>query len=207
MVFEVPYNGADQDTNSPATSLGSPRSELRGTLADGNEDNWQPLGTNILEGTCIVNATNLGSGKVIIGQVHGKTPYSVASVVVNYNYPNAQDVSVTFKDRADGNDGPDNDLPPQSDRNIPLATGVSLGAMIHYKVELVGTSTSLVLNATFNGGTTETRTMYQNGDLNWNDSTWLTSYFYFKAGCYFPKAPTNSSAKVTFSSLTATHTQ
>jgi hypothetical protein len=36
------------------------------------------------------------------------------------------------------------------------------------------------------------------------DATNVT--LYFKAGCYFPKAATNSgTAKVTFSSLTATH--
>ena len=45
MVFEAPWNGADQDTASPATKLGSPRSELRETLANGDQDNWQPLGT------------------------------------------------------------------------------------------------------------------------------------------------------------------
>ena len=147
MVFEVPYNGADQDTNSPP-ALGSPRSELRWTLANGNEDNWQPIGTNIIEGTCTVNATNLGSGKVIIGQIHEKTPTSVASIVVNYNYPNAQDVSVTLKDNANGTDNGDSGTDP--DRNIPLASGVPLGATIRYKVELVGTSNSLTLNATFN---------------------------------------------------------
>jgi hypothetical protein len=151
-----------------------------------------------------VNATNLGTNKVIIGQIHEKAPGDVPSIVVNYNYPSNKNVSVTVKDRADGTDGPDNDQPPQPDRNIILATGVPLGATIHYKVELVGTTNSLTLNAAFNNGTNQSRTMYQNGDPIWNDSTWVTSYFYFKAGCYFPHAPTNSSAKVTFSSLAAT---
>lgn len=203
MVFEVPYNGADQDLTSPSSNLGSPRSELRGTLVNGSEDNWQPLGTHILEATCTVDAVNLGSGKVIIGQIHEKTQTDVASIVVNYNYPNAQDVSVTVKDNADGTDNPLFD-PGNKDRNITLASGVPLRATIHYKVELIGTANSLTLTATFNNGTPQSRTMYQNGDPIWSDSTWLTSYFYFKAGCYFPHAPANSSAKVTFSSLKVT---
>ena len=40
MVFEAPWNGVHSSGGS------GPRSELRGTLADGNEDNWLPVGTD-----------------------------------------------------------------------------------------------------------------------------------------------------------------
>ena len=53
-----------------------------------------------------------------------------------------------LKDNANGTDNGDSGTDP--DRNIPLASGVPLGATIRYKVELVGTSNSLTLNATFN---------------------------------------------------------
>ena len=86
---------------------------------------------------------------------------------------------------------------------------MTLPATIHYKLELVGTAgTSLILNITYNNVPLPPVTMCQNGDPFWDDSTWLSAFFYYKAGCYYPhkdtEAPLAGTAKVTFSSLSAT---
>ncbi len=188
MVFEAPWNGAHTTTSSGA------RSELRGTLADGTKDNWLPLGTNTLEATCVVESAGTNNDrKVIIGQFHSETAAD-PPVVVSYNFPSNKNVTVTIKYSPTGS----------ADQNYPLATGVNLGDLINYKLKLARVGGSLTLSATVNGTSTNVNMTATPYDPNWTNYT-----FYFKAGCYYPTngpgSPAAGTAKVTFSSLTATH--
>jgi len=186
MVFEAPWNGAKTPTSS------GPRSELRGTLADGNEDNWTPLGTNTLEATFAVNeAGTNGTSKLIIGQIYCDST-STPTFAVNYNHPNLKDVSVTFKSTPSGG----------TDGNLILATNVNLLAPIHYKVQLLDDGTTVKIRGEVFGPNTEGQ---KEATLTSNPSNaWHSATFYFKAGCYYPNGPTSGTAKVTFSSLSAT---
>jgi Alginate lyase/Concanavalin A-like lectin/glucanases superfamily len=186
MVFEVPWNGARSSTNA------GPRSELRETSLDGSRYNWQPLGTNTLEATCVVESAGTNnSRKLIIGQIHSDIA-SDPPIAVNYNFPNSKDLSVTYKFN------PTN----SADDNLILATNVNVLEAIYYKVQLLndGTEIKLHAEASINGvpQTAKERTMVPY-------SAWTNATFYFKAGCYLPSSTTNNSAKVTFSSLTVRH--
>ena len=87
MVFEVPWNGARSSANA------GPRSELRETTPDGNRYNWQPLGTNTLDATCVVESAGTNnSRKLIIGQIHGENA-SDPPVAINYNFPALKSLS------------------------------------------------------------------------------------------------------------------
>jgi hypothetical protein len=194
MVFDAPWNGADTDTTG-----NSARSELRETLPNGADRNWLPLGTNILEATCAVNSAGTNNqAKVIIGQIHSDTA-SDPPVVISYNFPDPSrvgKVTVTVKDNPNG----------LTDRNFTLATNVSPNAPIDYKLELVGTTNSVVLRAVVNGTPAEV-TMYENGDPVRTNALWKSTPFYFKAGAYYPKATNSGTAKVTFSRLVITPQQ
>lgn len=189
MVFEAPWNGAVDGTG--------PRSELRGTKADGNEDNWTLAGTNTLEATCAVNiAGTNGANKVIIGQIYCKSA-NVPTFTVNYNFPQLKQVSVTYKFNPDGSGTP-------PDNNLTLATNVNLLDLIQYKVQLLDNGTTVKIHgeASVNGVPQPPPT---DVNLTLNPaSPWHTNTFYFKAGCYYPNNPTSGTAKVTFSSLTGT---
>jgi Alginate lyase/Concanavalin A-like lectin/glucanases superfamily len=191
MVFDAPWNGADTDTTG-----NSARSELRETKPDGSDRNWLPLGTNILEATCAVNSAGANNqAKVIIGQIHSDIA-SDPPVVISYNFPDPNrvgKVTVTVKDNPTGS----------ADRNFTLATNVSPNAPIDYKLELVGTTNSVVLRAMVNGAPIEV-TMYENGDPIRTNANWKATTFYFKAGAYYPKATNSGTAKVTFSRLVVT---
>jgi hypothetical protein len=198
MVFEAPWNGADQDTNSPATSLGSPRSELRETLANGDEHNWVPNsegGTHTLQGSCKVIS---GTNKVIIGQIHAKTPIptngsaAIPAVILSHNPSNGV-ITVTVKN---------NPYDKNADTSSDFAAPVPLGETINYTLQMVGAGTNVTLYTTVNNDLKTIPMTQSPYDQRWG-TTNVT--LYFKAGCYFPKAPTNGgTAKVTFSSLSAT---
>ena len=77
---------------------------------------------------------------------------------------------------------------------------MNLGDLINYKLELQRIGGSITLGATVNGASTNVNMTAPPYDPNWTNQT-----FYFKAGCYYSNNPTNSTAKVTFSSLSVTH--
>ncbi len=194
MDFEAPWNGADTDTSS-----NSPRSELRETLANGDQHNWAPNsegGTHTLQASCKVLG---GTNKVVIGQIHAKTPIAtndtgaVPAVILSYNPSNGV-LTVTAKY---------NPYDKIADQQYDFPTPVPLGETINYTLQMVWDGTNVTLNATVNSDTPKNINMTQPPyDPGWG-STNVT--LYFKAGCYYPKAPTNSgTAKVTFSSLTVT---
>ena len=194
MVFEAPWNGARSSGGTGA------RSELRGTKADGTDDNWLPLGTNTLEATCaVISAGTNNDRKVIIGQIHSETA-SDPPVVISYSYPSNKNVTATYKSSPSGS----------VDNNLLLATNVNVLDEIHYKVQLSddGTNLSLHVEASVKG-VPQTATNQQTRFLATSPSdAWHTNTFYFKAGCYYPTngfgSPIAGTAKVTFSSLTAT---
>lgn len=101
MVFEAPHDGAGDPP-------GAPRSELRETLTNGDEYNWIPgLGeTNTLNGTCRVNGA--GQGKIVIGQIHAKTPK--AGTVQNPTDP-VPAVILYYDNRTDPNNPNDPNKP------------------------------------------------------------------------------------------------
>lgn len=141
--------------------------------------------------------------KVIIGQIHSDTA-SNPPVVISYNFPNPNRVGKLTVTVQDNPDGSDNLLHGSAaDRNFTLATNVNPNAPINYKLQLVGTANSVVLNATING-TNQPVTLYQNGDPVWTNANWKATTFYFKAGAYYPKATNSGTAKVTFSRLVVT---
>ena len=190
MVFEAPWNGARSSTNA------SPRSELRETTLDGNEHNWLPLGTNTLEATCAVHSAGTNNDrKVIIGQIQTETA-SDPPVAISYNFPSSKNVTATYKSSPGSS----------TDNNVLLATNVNVLDQIHYQMQLTDDGASVILYVkTFVNGvlrSAQQRTMVPY-------ASWHTNTFYFKAGCYFPTgnsgSPMAGTAKVVFSSLTATH--
>ena len=199
MVFEAPWNGADQDSTSPSPNLGSPRSELRETLANGSEHNWTPNsegGTHTLQGSCKVIS---GTNKVIFGQIHANAPIptngtsAVPAVILSHNPSNGV-ITLTVKN---------NPYDKNADTPFNFPTPVAIGETINYTLQMVWDGTNVTLNATVNSDTPKNIIMTQPPfDPRWG-TTNVT--LYFKAGCYYPKAATNSgTAKVTFSSLTVT---
>jgi hypothetical protein len=189
MVFEAPWNGARSSANE---TNGGPRSELRGTLADGSEHNWPLPGTNTLEATCaVISAGTNSTNKVIIGQIHADST-NVATFTVNYNFPANKNVSITYKS-----------LPSNSstDTNLVLATNVNLLDQIHYKLQVMDDGTTVTVKgmAQINNGS-----QFSTNATLTSSAAWHTNTFYFKAGCYYPNAPTSGTGKVTFSSLSAT---
>jgi hypothetical protein len=197
MVFEAPYNGAFDGGSS------GPRSELRGTKTDGNQDNWTLAGTHTLEATNVVieagddpiqpgpHPTN--DRKVIIGQIHGKSP-NIATFTVNYNYPHLKDVSVAYYPTPSGG----------TVAKLILAQNVNVGNLIYYKVQLHDDGTTVTLHgeASIDG---VAQPIPSDVTLTSSSSdAWHGASFYFKAGCYYP-SPVNGTAKVTFSSLSAKH--
>ena len=121
-------------------------------------------------------------------------------VVISYNHPSNKVVTATYKSSPISN----------LDINFVLATNVNvLVDQIHYQVQLSGDGTNMNLHAqvSING-------VLQTPSLNIPmasspTNAWHTNTFYFKAGCYYPTngsgVPAAGTAKVTFSSLTATH--
>ena len=199
VVFEVPWNGADQDSASPVTNLGSSRSELRETLANGDNHNWTVSsegGTHTLQGTCKVIG---GTNKVVFGQIHANSPIptngtgAVPAVILSHNPSNGV-ITLTVKN---------NPYDKNADTPYNFSTPVALGEIINYTLQMVWDGTNVVLNATVNSDTPQSIPMTQSPyDPRWG-TTNVT--LYFKAGCYYPKAPTNAStARVTYSSLTVT---
>ena len=92
-----------------------------------------------------------------------------------------------------------------------IVSGVNLGDRIDYELKLEATTNNAVTlyatvktNGTPVPGTPLTVPMTSNPPYSGWAATNVT--LYFKAGCYYPTAATNSgTAKVTFSSLIATH--
>lgn len=110
--------------------------------------------------------------------------------------PAAKQVSLTYKLKPDGSGTPPDD-------NLILAENVNINDLIYYKVRLTDNGTTVKIHGevSINGvpqtpPTDPTLLPY----FSWRDAT-----FYFKAGCYYPNEPVSGTAKVTFSSLTATH--
>ncbi len=215
MVFAAPWNGADQDTNSPATSLGSARSELRETKSDGSEFNWKPYdpasgtatNTHTLQATCRLESV---PSKVIFGQIHADTPNPAGGAVPAVTLFHEGSGTSTKRIRLTVYYSPERVTHAgNQDRTYDIVSGVNMGDRIDYELKLVGTSNSNV---------TLTATVKTNGvpllpvDVSMTSDTGYSGWgatnvtLYFKAGCYFPKAATNSgTAKVTFSSLGVTH--
>ncbi len=216
MVFEAPWNGADQDTNSPATN-GSPRSELRETKTDGNEFNWKPYdpatgtptNTHTLLATCRLESV---PSKVIFGQIHADTPVPAGGAVPAVTLFH-EGTGITNKrirlavyyspDRSVTNSG--------GAQTLDIVSGVNVGDRIDYELKLEATTNGTVtLKATVavNEGTPSEQTVRMNNPADTNYSGWGATNvtLYFKAGCYFPKAANNSgTARVSFSSLRVTH--
>lgn len=192
LVFETPWNGAVQPD--------SPRSELRGTKADGSDEDWilpSQGGIHTLQATCAVNAAGpIGNSKVIIGQIHQKN-LSIPSFTVNYNHPNAKDVSITYKSSATGNGG--------TDSNHILAQNVNLNDVIYYKLRLSDDGTTVILHEEASVNEVPQTPPPDPALVSNSSDPWHSATFYFKVGCYYPNNPASGTAKVTFSSFSATH--
>ena len=216
MVFEAPWNGADQDSTSPSPNLGSPRSELRETLANGSEFNWKPYdpvtgtatNTHTLQATCRLESV---PSKVIFGQIHAETPVPTGGAVPAVTLFHEGSGTANKRIRLAVYYSPDRSVTNagSQDQTYDIVSGVNLGDRIDYELKLSGTSNSAVtLNATVavNGGTNITQLVGMTSDPGYSGWGNTNVTLYFKAGCYYPKAATNSgTAKVTFSSLSATH--
>jgi hypothetical protein len=195
MVFQVPSNGARDGQ--------WPRSEFRGTKADGEEDNWVPdNSTHTLAGTCRIMDNAVG--KIIIGQIHAETdpdgpdlplkPLPAITLYVNYTVsPSFLEVAVY--------DTPTTAIgSPGHHRLVPDLVNVALDTDIKYELKLMGTGNSVTLQVkVWYDGETTPRTV--NVTM---DPSWLGDELYYKAGCYYNNTVSGVDAKVTFSSLSTT---
>lgn len=174
------------------TTQGSsyPRSELREQRNPGkNSPNWYASGTHILEAECrIVQVPS--SGRVIIGQVHGKsTPDgAAANPLVKLAYDEASSsLRIQVKES------------PHRDRrgeSTDVVRGIKLGTLIKYQIKIVDG----VAHVTVNGKSFER-------DFYATDPDWAETDLYFKAGAYALDNEGRSSegAKVDFYVLRIRH--
>jgi len=166
-----------------------------------------------------------GDSKVIIGQIHTKTPefefpvpvsqggkryYGIPAIVLSYEptippaNPPTGVIKVTVKDS-----------PTDPSANADTAftffpNPVARDAQITYSLQLVGTGTSVKLFARVNGEKPKdpvTGAALDFIDMSTTDPAWanVNTTFYFKAGSYYPENVGSGTAIVTFSSLSARH--
>ncbi|MGE4489321.1 MAG: chondroitinase-B domain-containing protein, partial [Kiritimatiellales bacterium] len=180
LIFEVPWNGAVLGTST------SPRCELRETWTDGSLRNWLPRedgGVHTLDAVCTVES--VGSGKVAIGQIHGKVP-DVPTVIMRYdNTVDPAQIAVSVYETPDGLNG----------KQWLYYDAPALGEAIVYQMKMVASSTNaLSFSCTVNGET-------QSLDLTNSVAAWMDAAFYFKAGAYYTIPVSGETARVSFSSL------
>jgi hypothetical protein len=214
MVFEAPWNGADQDTNSPGAKLGSPRSELRETLANGDEFNWKPYdpetavatNTHTLQGTCRLEHA---PSKVIFGQIHADEPRPTGGAVPAVTLFH-EGIGASNRIRLAVYYSPDRSVTNTGGvQTIDIVSGVNLGDWIDYELKLEATTNNAVtLYATVktNGMLVTPQIVYMTSNPPYTNWAATNVTLYFKAGCYYPTAATNSgTARVSFFSLGVTH--
>ncbi len=214
LVFEAPWNGADQDSASPGTKLGSPRSELRETLPTGGEFNWKPYdpatgvatNTHTLQATCRLE--NVPS-KLIFGQIHADTPNPAGGAVPAVTLFHEGAGTSSKKIQLTVYYSPDRSVTNPAVQTIDIVSGVNLGDRIDYELKLEATTNnSVTLYATVktNGILVTPQIVYMTSNSPYSGWAATNVTLYFKAGCYYPTAATNSgTARVSFSSLGVTH--
>ena len=200
MVFEAPWNGADQDTKSPATSLGSPGASCGRPLANGSDFNWTPYdpatgpttNTHTLQATCRLESV---PSKVIFGQIHADTPVPTNGAVPAITLFHEGFGTSTKKIKLAVYYSPDRSVTNTGGvQTLDVVSGVNLGDRIDYELKLEATTNGAVtLYATVatNGGTAITNTVPMTSGVF---SGWANTNvtLYFKAGGYYPTAATSS---------------
>ncbi len=184
MTFWTPVTGV--------TTSGSsyPRCELREQLSPGNDTpNWYGDGTHILDGQCKVLQVP-STGKVIIGQIHGKSyPGATdANPLVKLAYDSSSS-SVRIQVKTSPNKA-------DSTESVDVVSGIAVGTLITYQIKVID---GIVYNTV--NGTTYARNFYA------TDPLWASTDLYFKAGSYCQDNVGSSSegAKIAFYALTITH--
>lgn len=167
-----------------------PRTELREQLNAGqNAPNWYADGTHVLDAECrIVQVPS--SGRVIIGQVHGKAAPGGenANPLVKLAYDREKSsLRIQVKTSPHRDD---------TSESTDLVKGVKLGSLIRYQIKIVDGVVHVTVN-----GTTYSRDFYA------TDSDWSQTDLYFKAGAYCidNKGPSSEGAEVHFYHLKVSH--
>lgn len=177
MVFWAPVNGA----TTPGSDF--PRSELREMLDPSDSDvNWTADGIHILEAQCRVTEIP-SSEKVIIGQIHSRSGKARPLIKLQFH---KEKVEALVK------------LSPEQGKDQKLAfPEVGMNKDIDYRIKLEDG----LLSVTVNGGTQKVHILE-------NDADWANQTFYFKAGAYCQdnEGPATEGARVSFSSLSVSHT-
>jgi hypothetical protein len=174
------------------TTQGStyPRSELREQRTPGKDSpNWYANGTHVLEAECrIIQVPS--SGRVIIGQVHGKkTPTGeAANPLVKLAY-DAQSRSLRVQVKASPHR-------QRREESTDVVGGIELGTLIKYQIKIVDG----VAHVTVNGKRFER-------DFYATDPDWAKTDLYFKAGAYTldNQGPSTEGAQVDFYVLRVRH--
>ncbi len=167
-----------------------PRSELREQLHPGkNAPNWMADGTHVLDAECrIVQVPS--TGRVIIGQIHGKSAPggAAANPLVKLAYD--RDTSSL---RIQVKHSPHRSVTSESTDVVP---GIKVGSLIKYQIKVVDGVAKVTVN-----GTTHARDFYA------TDADWSETDLYFKAGAYaIDNAGSDSEgAKVDFYALSVRH--
>ncbi|KSW22588.1 MULTISPECIES: polysaccharide lyase family 7 protein [unclassified Pseudomonas] len=189
MTFWVPVTG------SHTSDSVFPRSELRETLPDGSIYNWYyRAADNELRATLTVEQVP-SKNKVIIGQIHSKSPYSNDGeplVKLQYHYIPGQE---SGRIEALVRNHPDDSAVV----NVPLLNGVQLGERVTYSLR-VTSSGNLGIRARSADGAEN----YYSKALS---STWSKQLLYFKAGAYIADnyGPNDEGARVTFYHINIAH--
>jgi len=174
MTFYCPTKGG---TTTTATF---PRSELRELFNPADDhSNWTGSGTHVLKASCLVSHLP-GTGKVVIGQIHGDAPNSRPLIKLLFN-----DGRIEAVVKADG----------AKDTKLAFMN-VGLNHPITYQIKLTDGKLSVDVN-----GSNRTVDVFQ------ANPGWKTNTFFFKAGNYCQDNSRNSSAgaKVLFYSLAVNH--
>jgi hypothetical protein len=167
-----------------------PRSELREQLTPGkNTPNWYGDGTHVLEGECrIVQVPS--SGRVIIGQVHGKLAPGGddANPLIKLAYDKkSSSVRIQVKHSPHREN---------RDESTDVVRGIKVGDRIKYQIKVVNGVAHVTVN-----GTTHVRDFYA------TDADWSETDLYFKAGAYAldNAGASDEGAQVDFYALTISH--
>lgn len=183
LVFRAPVGGAHTAHSHYA------RSELREQLVPGNNKvNWTSSDHALLSATLKVNEVPPATGRIIIGQIHGKDAVPLLKISYERNAENPDGVlygKFVVAPKAEGDEA------SETNEKCILRTGIPLGERFSYTIEVAAET----LSFSAPGGQTCTRSL----------AAWRGVPLYFKAGVYVLAADGGGAGETEFYQLDLRH--
>lgn len=183
IVFRAPVGGAHTAHSHYA------RSELREQLVPGNNKvNWTSSDHAELNATLKVNEVPPATGRVIIGQIHGKDAVPLLKITYERNAENPGGVlygKFVVAPKAEGDEA------SETNEKCVLRTGIPLGETFSYRIEVADGT----LSFSAGGGQTCSRSL----------AAWRGVPLYFKAGVYTLASDGGGAGETEFYQLDVRH--